>query len=594
MSHRSAAKSSVSSAALGFMAPAAGPPAAAADSAASPAALAKLEGAIAELKALTIIPLLRRAIDALREEDAKAGTDWALKALQQDAESGMAWYVLAVAREKAGDFASSVKAYHSALALLPDETAIANDLGRLAFRMGMKELAEQLFRRYLEKNPESVGTIVNLTTVLRDLGRGPEAIDILKAAIKRFPDNSGLWNTVGTILTHQGDLATAIIFYDEALRLDPNNAQARYNRGNCFLELGDSERALPDCEAALELALTPDDRLMMQLARSTIKLTLGRLGDGWDDYEARLDPLLNNSTLFLFDRPRWTPETPLAGKSLLIVGEQGLGDEVLFANMLPDVLKALGPDGKLALAISGRLAPLFRRSFPGVEVVEHVTLRKDGRDHRVAPALGDQTRFDLWVPMASLLRVFRRELGDFPARKGFMKADKARVAHWRRTLKAAGPGPKVGILWKSMKLESARARYYSPFELWTPVLKTPGVRFINVQYGDCDAELAWARDNLGVDIWTPPGIDLKNDLDDIGALACALDLTLGFANATSNIAAGCGAPTWIISVPGAWTRLGTDAMPWYPQARIFTPAALNKWEDTMAEVAVALANAWPA
>ena len=111
-----------------------------------------------------------------------------------------------------------------------------------------------------------------------------------------------------------------------------------------------------------------------------------------------------------------------------------------------------------------------------------------------------------------------------------------------------------------------------------------------MQYGDCAAEIEWARRELGVEIWTPPGIDLKQDLDDIAALTSALDLTLGFANATSNIAAACGAPTWIISVPGAWTRLGTDHMPWYPQARVFSPARLGSWEATMATVADALAD----
>jgi hypothetical protein len=218
-----------------------------------------------------------------------------------------------------------------------------------------------------------------------------------------------------------------------------------------------------------------------------------------------------------------------------------------------------------------------------------MTFRQHGRNFRAAPALGDFERFDLWTPMASLLRRFRRGLADFPARPGFLAADPDREAHWRAALEDAPAGRKVGILWKSMKVESARARYYSPFELWAPVLKTPGVTFVNVQYGDCAAEIEWARRELGMEIWTPPGIDLKQDLDDIAALTSALDLTLGFANATSNIAAACGAPTWIISVPGAWTRLGTDRMPWYPQARVFAPPRLGAWEDTMAGVAAALA-----
>jgi hypothetical protein len=244
----------------------------------------------------------------------------------------------------------------------------------------------------------------------------------------------------------------------------------------------------------------------------------------------------------------------------------------------------------MTIALEPRLVPLFQRSFPDVEVAPHMTLRQHGRNFRVAPALGDLDRFDLWVPLASLLRRFRRRLEDFPATPGFLKADPARVAHWRETLNAAPGGKKVGILWKSMKLDAARARYYSPFQLWTPLLTTPGVACVNIQYGDCAPEIEWARRDLGVDIWTPPGIDLKQDLDDIAALTSALDLTIGFANATSNISAACGASTWIISAPGAWTRLGTDRMPWYPQTRVFTPQHLDRWDETMGGVAAALAD----
>lgn len=588
---RTSAKSAASAAAMDFaQAPAPAPPTGdAMGAAASPAELAKLENAISELKALTVASMLRHGLEALRADDAKSGSEWALKALAQDPRSGMAWYVLAVAREKAGDFMHSMKAYEAALALMPEEAEVANGLGRLAFKMGMKDIAEQLFRRYLEAHPTSWSAMGNLATVVRDQGRAAEAIEILRAALKCEPGNPTLWNTLGTVLSEQADYANAFTFFDEALRLSPEFAQARYNRGNARLELGDVEGALADCETALETARAEDDRAMMTLARSTIKIALGRLADGWDDYEARLDPQFVGSTVFMIERPLWTPESELNGKTLLVMGEQGLGDEVLFANMLPDVADALGADGKLVLAVEQRLVTLFQRSFPNAEVAPHVTFRQHGRNYRAAPALGDIGRFDLWVPMASLLRRFRPRLEDFPDRVGFLAPDPERVAHWRTALAAAPPGPKVGILWKSMKIESARARYYSPFELWAPVLKTPGVSFVNVQYGDCAAEIEWARRELGVDIWTPPGIDLKQDLDDIAALSMALDLTIGFANATSNIAAATGAPTWVISAPRAWTRLGTDRMPWYPQARIFAPARLGEWEQTMADVAQALA-----
>jgi ADP-heptose:LPS heptosyltransferase len=120
------------------------------------------------------------------------------------------------------------------------------------------------------------------------------------------------------------------------------------------------------------------------------------------------------------------------------------------------------------------------------------------------------------------------------------------------------------------------------------VLTTPGLTVVNLQYGDSAEEIAYAKKTFGVDVWTPPGIDLKNDLDDLASLCSALDLVLGPANATTNIAAAVGAPTWLISTPGAWPRLGTDRYPWYPQLRVFTPPAYNDWAPVMDEVAAAL------
>ena len=150
------------------------------------------------------------------------------------------------------------------------------------------------------------------------------------------------------------------------------------------------------------------------------------------------------------------------------------------------------------------------------------------------------------------------------------------------------PAPKIGVAWKSLRIDSARHRFYSPFDLWAPILTTPGAQFVNLQYGECGEELQEARRRFGVEIWSPPGINLKDDLDELAALSCALDLVIGPANATTNIAAACGAPTWLISTP-SWPRLGSDRYPWYPTVTVFSPQALGEWEPVMAEVAQALA-----
>ncbi len=553
-------------------------------------ALAKLNSAVSELRAMTAAPLLQRAIAAINAEDPKGGCEWALKALEQDEHSGFAWYVLAIALERGGDFASSIRAYESALKLLPDHAEVANDLGRLAFRMGMTPQAETLFRLFLEKYPEHPEGSNNLACAIRDQGRHAEAVEILRPAIVKTPDMAMLWNTMGTIVSDQGDFANALVFFEEALRLEPDFPKARYNRGNVKLLLGDAQGALIDCEAAMQGVMGEDERQMMRLSRSTILLNLSRLGEGWDDYEARLHPQFAGRTEFVIDATRWEPGCDLAGKRLAVVGEQGLGDEILFANVLPDVIEALGPAGKLILAVETRLVPLFQRAYPTAQVEAHATFVLNGGFARVVPSLHEGAKADLWAPLASLLRQYRRELCNFPARPSFLRPDPARVAHWRKVLEGAPAGLKVGLLWKSAVNKDNRHRYYSPFAGWAPVLAQKGVTFVNLQYGDCAEELAAARRDFGVEIWSPPGIDLKMDLDEVAALSCALDLVVGFANATLNIAAACGVPNYLISVPGAWTRLGTLTSPWYPMTQVFLPPGFGQWEPVMAEVAGALAG----
>jgi hypothetical protein len=275
------------------------------------------------------------------------------------------------------------------------------------------------------------------------------------------------------------------------------------------------------------------------------------------------------------------------------MGEQGLGDEVLFANMVPDLIEAVGPRGRVVLAVEPRLVSLFQRSFPKAEIGAHGTLRIDHHTVR-APRFLDEAevaKVDLWTPMASPLRRFRRSLESFPDHRGFLIPDPARVAHWRASLDALGPEPKVGLIWKSLVLDSTRLRFYSPFHRWAPVLKTPGARMVNLQYGDSREDIASAQAEFGVEIWTPPGIDLKNDLDDLTALCVALDVVIGPATATTNLAAAAGGALWLISTPCAWPRLGTARYPWYPQARVFTPTDHNAWDPLMTDVAAALGQA---
>ena len=534
-------------------------------------------------------PLLRAALRAMAAQDFAEASRRALAALQIDERQGLAWHVLAIAQEKCGHLDKAFAAYEAAIKLLPEETDVAHDLGRLAHRLGHLEIAEKLLSRYLARHPGHVEATNNLACALRDQNRDQEAITLLSDLISVLPEEPILWNTLGTVLSERGDAEQSLPFYDEALRLDPRFHRALYNRANVRMALGDPHQALQDIDGALAGTDDPGEIAVMNMAKALTLLMIGELKEGFETYEARFSPSQSDAVTFQTFGSRWVPEDDLTGKTLLIYGEQGLGDEVLFANVLGDVLEALGPDGRMVLALERRLVPLFQRSYPEALVVPHQSIRHMGRILRTAVLSDPQPVIDSWIPIGSLFRRFRQSAADFPQQRGFLRPDPERVAHWRGVLAEAGPGPKVGVIWKSLKMTGSRVRSFSPFEMWRPVLSLPDVQFVNLQYGDVEAGLQSAQE-AGVQLWTPPGLDLKNDLDDLAALSLALDLVVGSSTATTNIAAGCGAEVWLLAGTDAWIRFGTDRIPCYPSARIFQTDRPGEWGPAMDRLREALRN----
>src|SRR6478752_252979 len=189
--------------------------------AASAEALNEIKAAVDHLDDVDTVLLLNQAILALHAGEYDRGEALALEALGRDERLGVAWHVLGVSREKLGDFGSSMRCYEAALQLVPDQAAVAGDLGRLAFRLGMPELAVQFFAHFLHGRPGDLEAINNLACALREVHRFDEAIEFLRSAIVDNPGAEGLWNTLGTVLVSRGESAASLTFFDEALRLQP-------------------------------------------------------------------------------------------------------------------------------------------------------------------------------------------------------------------------------------------------------------------------------------------------------------------------------------------------------------------------------------
>jgi hypothetical protein len=235
--------------------------------------------------------------------------------------------------------------------------------------------------------------------------------------------------------------------------------------------------------------------------------------------------------------PAWNGQ-PLEGKTLHVWGEQGVGDQVLYAGVIDE---ARARAGRCVLECEPRLVPLFERSFAGVEVVPQTT---PAQQRISAPDIGAQ------IAVGSLSRFFRTDLASFPRHRGYLRADPTRVALLRERYRRLGSGRVVGLSWRSTRKDLGLWKS-APLAGWAPILAVPGVAFINLQYGDCTAELVDVEQHIGTAIHCDGEVDPLKDLDAFAAQISALDLVITTSNTTAHFAGALGVPVWTLLPAGS-------------------------------------------
>ena len=248
--------------------------------------------------------------------------------------------------------------------------------------MEMPAVAAAFWERVSRLEPGRLEAVDGRARALRELGRFDAAVEILRAGLMRHPERAAAWAALGVTLTQDGRADEALVFLDEAVRLDPSLAGALYNRANAHFDLGDLEGAPRRLRRSRCGHARPGRKAaVIAFAQATLALARGDLARGWDGYEARFAPAWPRAVAFDAPGRHLADGDDLAGRRLLVVAEQGLGDELMFANVLPDVARRPRPRrppeprGRAA-----RWSALFRRSFPGADVSAHAT----GRGARVA------------------------------------------------------------------------------------------------------------------------------------------------------------------------------------------------------------------
>ena len=273
------------------------------------------------------------------------------------------------------------------------------------------------------------------------------------------------------------------------------------------------------------------------------------------------------------------PEWGTAGadaRSVLVLAEQGVGDEVLFGSCLPDLLDEAE---RVHIECDPRLAPLLARSFPTARV------GPEGRWSRPHPTESPGEGPAAYVPIGSLPRRYRRSLDDFPVSGAYLEPDPQQVDAWLARLDGLPAGARIGISWRSILTGAGRQREYARLLAWAPMLQLPGIQFVSLQYGDYERELLDVEGELGITIHRWDDVDLRNDLDDVAALLTALDAVVAPRNAVAHLAGALGTRTLMLANPHAWSDLGTGALPWFPAVTPLYRLPDGGWEEPIAAAA---------
>lgn len=461
----------------------------------------------------------------------------------------------------------AVASFRRALALQPADAAALTNIGNALDSLDRIADAERAHRRSLAVDGAGAAIHDNLGVVLLRLGRVAEAEASHRQALLLAPDLAAARLNLGMALRRQGRRGEARDALRIALALAPMMADAAANLGRLLRETGDIAGAARWTRRAL--ALVPD----LPAARfnaGVLDLAAGRLRAGWDGYDQRFRARALSGAARWTDRPAWTGDDP-AGRRILVWGEQGIGDEILFSSCLPDLIARAG---RVLLDLDPRLAPLLRRSFP-------------------AAVVGGAGECDAQVAIGSLPAWFRPSFAAFPPDGGWLVPDPTAVRLWRERLAALGPGLRIGICWRSGLLTGDRLHEYTTLRAWAPVFAVPGAVLVNVQYDDARAEIAEVESTYGTTIHQWPDLDQKNDLDGTAALLRALDLVIAPAVSVGELAAAVGTPTWRFGMPGDWTALGTAVRPWFPAMRLHHPRPGETLDAVIERIAATLRRLGP-
>jgi tetratricopeptide (TPR) repeat protein len=455
--------------------------------------------------------------------------------------------------------------YQRALLISPNDPRILNNLGVVLLARGQLDDAVVAFQQAIRIKPDFAGAFSNLSNTFREQGRIDDAVSSCRRAVELEPNSPEAHNSLGTALLELGQPHEALEHVQHALRIKPTHTIALINQTSVLLELGKQQEALESADGAVN---TQPEFPEARMNRSIVRLKLGNFAEGWSEYEWRWQT--RNFAQRHLSQPRWDG-SPLAGRTILLHFEQGLGDTLQFIRYAP-LVKQSG--GRVIVECQEALQQVLS-SAPGVDqlIVQGQPLPE----------------FDVQAPLMSLPSILGTTLDTVPAQIPYLFADRDLEQQWRDELRKIR-GFKIGIVWQGNQQHKKDRQRSFPLVCFAGLAHTPGVQLISLQKGPGTEQIPAAAT-------TVPLIDLGNQLDeatgpfmDTAAIMRSLDLVITADTATAHLAGALGVPLWLalaISADFRWL-VDRDDSPWYPTMRLFRQTRSGDWRGVFEQMVTTL------
>ena len=425
------------------------------------------------------------------------------------------------------------------------------------------------FEAVTAEYPDQLVAVHNLAREYQLSGQLERAIDWYERTLKLDPECASAWNNLGVIYQNQALFERARECVERARAAAPQLPDVHNNLANIQEALGNPEQGQELLERAIQLR---PEYAEAWHSLGQLHLRAQNFAEGWEYYRWRLKKQDHDHRHY--KHPVWQGQA-LSEEKLLVYSEQGIGDVVMFASCLPDVLARVE---HVCLEVDPRMLPLFARSFPQTQVIPRPKI--DPAAEMRVPGV------DWQISLGELPGLFRRSADEFPRQAQLLTADSRLLEKWRARFAELGSGLNVGISWFGGKNLELQVRRALPLTYWTSILTIPGVNFINLQYGPRAEERKSLEQSIGVTVHDWADSNPLVDLDDFTAKLAALDLVISIDNATVHFAGGAGVPTWamLAAVPDWRWGLHSEQTAWYDSVRLYRQQQQGNWGPVIQQV----------